>query len=103
VVEGFPNTFLQAWFSRIPVVSLTFSCDDILEQFGIGKVSGSLDKLEEDISYLLQNQIIRNEMGNKGFLYIQENHFPDCILKKYQDAMSLWENAEEKCSKGNNQ
>lgn len=89
VVEGFPNTFLQAWFSRIPVLSLTFPCDGILTQYEIGKVSGSQENLEKDIELLLSDPQLRNSMGEKGWNYVAANHLPEKILKNYQKVLEM--------------
>lgn len=88
VVEGFPNCFLQAWWSRLPVVSLTFPCDGLLQEKGIGLVSGSLQKICKDIDILLQNESLRVSIGLKGRQYLEMNHLPESILVQYQKFMT---------------
>jgi glycosyltransferase involved in cell wall biosynthesis len=88
-VEGFPNCFLQAWWSKIPVVSLTFTCDGLLEDKGIGFVSGSIPKMCETLKTLLDNQELRDKYGSQEAKYLAENHLPESILGKYQSFLDL--------------
>jgi len=89
VVEGFPNTFLQAWFSRIPVLSLTFPCDGILTQYGTGKVSGSQENLVKDIDLFLSDPQLRKSAGEKGWNYVAANHLPEKILENYRELLKM--------------
>ncbi len=89
VVEGFPNTFLQAWYSKLPVISLTFPCDGIMQKYGIGRVSGTPEQLTRDIAELLGDPELRREMGEKGGRYVAEHHLPEQILKCYQEVFGL--------------
>ena len=89
-VEGFPNTFLQAWWARSPVVSVTFPCDGLLEKEKIGILSGSLEKTIEDIDMLMQNRDLRVLMGEKGRQYVQDNHLPDITLNRLENMMKKY-------------
>ena len=84
VVEGFPNTFLNAWFFKAPVISLTFACDDLLTEKNIGYVSESIEQMKEDISRLLADHELRQSMGDNGYAYVQNNHLAEQVYAKYE-------------------
>jgi glycosyltransferase involved in cell wall biosynthesis len=71
--EGFPNTFIQAWMRRTPVVSLTCDPDEVITKKKLGLVSGSVERLVQDVSYLLRNEAERVQMGANGQRYAFEN------------------------------
>lgn len=74
VVEGFPNTFLEAWTHCVPVVSLTVDPDEIICKNKLGFHSKILNQMIADIECLLQNDSLRDEMALNGRKYIREHH-----------------------------
>ena len=72
--EGFANTFIQAWMRKVPVVSLTVNPDNILESHKVGYCSNTYEKLVTDVSELIKNNDLRNEMGENARQYAFENH-----------------------------
>ncbi|AQV02150.1 glycosyltransferase family 4 protein [Desulfococcus multivorans] len=61
--EGFPNTFIQAWFRRVPVVSLTVNPDRLIERYRLGFVSGSFERLKTDVASLIEDDDLRSRLG----------------------------------------
>ena len=45
-IEGFPNTFLQAWIRGVPVVTF-FDPDSLVQRLQLGTVANSVDEMRE--------------------------------------------------------
>lgn len=73
-LEGFSNTFIQAWMREVPVITLTVDPDDIIKNNEIGVCAGSYEKLRETIVDLVRSPEHRTQMGQKGKQYADENH-----------------------------
>ncbi len=72
--EGFPNTFIQAWQRRVPVVSLHVNPDRVLDHEGIGiQVSGE-DGLKEALRTLAIDDTRRNAMAERARIYAANHH-----------------------------
>jgi glycosyltransferase involved in cell wall biosynthesis len=80
--EGFPNTFVQAWLREVPVISLNVDPDNILIREKIGFCSKSFEKLVNDVTTLVENKVLREEMGKRAHQYAETNHTIDKMVEK---------------------
>lgn len=72
--EGFPNTFIQAWMRRVPVVSLHVDPDDVLKENAIGFHSVTFEQMIQDVEQLIKNNKLREEMGKKAQKFAYKKH-----------------------------
>ena len=64
-IEGFPNTFLQAWIRAVPVVSF-FDPDGLIGRRQLGSVPASIDDMRESIRGLLDVAVYRENIGRRA-------------------------------------
>ena len=64
-IEGFPNTFLQAWIRGVPVVSF-FDPDSLVQRLQLGHIANSVDEMREAIRSLLEDDSARQQIGRRA-------------------------------------
>jgi len=85
--EGFPNIFLEAWGNYIPVVSLNFDPDGIINNQKLGITSKTFEQMIDDIKTLIKNDKLRKEMGINSRRYVEKEHDVKKIVTKYEKLM----------------
>ena len=83
-VEGFPNTFLEAWGNYNPIITLDFDPDEIICKYKLGLHSKTFEQLIEDTKTLLKNDELRKEMGNNSRKYVEKEHNLNNIINEYE-------------------
>jgi glycosyltransferase involved in cell wall biosynthesis len=86
-IEGFPNTFLQAWIHGTPVVSF-FDPDNIIEKKGLGFSPADLEEMIHIVDELILNENKRIEMSRRVREYALENYSPQAVLKRHIEVFS---------------
>ena len=81
--EGFPNTFLQSWQYRTPVISLNIDPDNVIKNMNLGRHSKTFETLCVDVKNLMKYKKIRSQIGENAKQYIEKYHSTDTIIKQY--------------------
>jgi glycosyltransferase involved in cell wall biosynthesis len=64
-MEGFPNTFLQAWARAVPVVSF-FDPDSLIKRLNLGRAVTTTDDMSRAIDELIREEGLRRAMGQRA-------------------------------------
>ena len=91
-IEGFSNTFLEAWINNVPVMSLNVDPDEIICNNKLGFHSKTIQQLIQDIKTIMLDDNLRKEMGINGKKYVELNHDLKKIVHQFEELLSSFEN-----------
>lgn len=72
-IEGFPNTFLEAWSWGRPVVS-SVDPDGVLTKGGLGLVGRTPEELAQSLSVLLESDQRWTRLARGAYAHVSKNH-----------------------------
>lgn len=81
LLEGFPNTFLQAWIRGVPVASF-FDPGGLIVREGLGVVVSDLEEMAKRIQGLVSG--VDTGMSQRVRRYAFENHAPEGVAPRYE-------------------
>ena len=81
--EGFPNSFLQAWVRRVPVISY-FDPDKLIAGKGIGISVDTQNDFVAAISSLMADDAARLEAGQRSRQFVVDRYSPDAIAAQFE-------------------
>lgn len=81
-VEGFPNSYLQAWIRGVPVVTL-IDPDRVIEREGLGVAAKSPEEIAEAVRGLLADAAAWKATSERCRAYIGREHGEERILAAY--------------------
>ena len=82
-LEGFPNTFLESWYFKKPVLSLEVDPDGIIKKYKLGIVAKDLNSFYRKFEILINDKKLRNKLGQNGRKYIDSVHNPENVIPKF--------------------
>lgn len=72
--EGFPNTFIQAWMRKVPVVSLHVDPDTVLVREAVGFHAQTEGNLAARVRELLSDAVLREQYAERARRYALSTH-----------------------------
>lgn len=81
-LEGYPNTYLQAWSRGVPVVAF-FDPSDMIMRRGLGKKVESLEEMKRVVENLLRDDIQYQIISTNAQKYAEETLNEENVVKDY--------------------
>lgn len=86
-IEGFPNTFLQAWVRSVPVVTF-FDPDSLVKQRQLGRTATNFDDMVGAIQSLLNDDGERQRAGERARTYAVATFGATQIASRYLEMLA---------------
>lgn len=84
-IEGFPNTFLQAWSNNIPVIS-SFDASNLIQSNNLGIFINNEEELKEAAVHLITHENTYKTISSNIKEYFDKAHNPEY---RYEEIINL--------------
>lgn len=86
-VEGFPNTFLQAWVRGVPVITM-FDPDQLVARESLGTAHETLVDMVRGLSAMLESADLYGRFSRNASMFMDQRFGPDKVLGPYLEALA---------------
>lgn len=83
IIEGFPNTFLEAWSYQTPVVT-TFDPDNIVKNNELGLSVSNQADLVLALKKIMTNQELKEKFSRNSLAYFKRYHSLESTMLKFE-------------------
>lgn len=87
LAEGFSNTYIQAWLSGVPVVTVCCDPDGLIRSEGLGVVAGSTNRLASTVASLVRDDEALDEMQTRARAYAMTHHLFEEVIPRFVAAL----------------
>lgn len=93
-IEGFPNTFLQAWMRAVPVVTF-FDPDGLVHSRQLGHTAATVEEMAGALRALLQDDAGRRRIGERARNFAVAEFSTPQVAQRYLDLLDAYEHPKQ--------